>query len=456
MRKFVYRSEIDCPVETLFDWHMRNRAFERLTPPWLEVAVKGSGNKLEEGFEVQLTVRKFGVPMELAFKITEFATNQIFVDEQTKGPFMFWKHQHIFEKHGDSSCAMHDDIRFGLPLHVASEPLMQGFMDSDFQRMFRYRHDILKGDLAAYMRNSDKPRKKVLITGSHGMLGSALVNYLSTQGHQVSRLVRSNEDVKGTSEIVWDASRVDPPDTLVKRLNVERFDAVIHLAGANIAEKAWTHDRKALIKNSRVESTKRLAKLLAYLNEPPQVVLSASGANFYESDLAAESTEGSPAGRGFLSEVCKAWESALQPARDAQIRCVNLRMGVILSPDGGALQKMLTPFSLGLGGQIGSGSQSMSWVSLDDAVQAIEHCMLTEKIDGPVNVTSPNYVTNKQFTQAMEQVIGMPENFKVPSALVNVMFGQMGKECLLEGVKAVPEKLIASGYIFRHQKIEDC
>lgn len=435
---------------------MRDRAFERLTPPWLDVAVKGSGNQLAEGFEVQLTVRKLGVPLDLAFKITEFDVNRLFVDEQTRGPFVFWKHQHIFEKHGDVRSAMHDDIRFGLPLHIASEPLLQGLMDSDFQRMFRYRHDILKGDLAAFMRNSDLPRQKVLITGSHGMLGSALINYLSTQGHHFSRLVRSNEDVKGTADIVWDASLTDPPDTLVKRMNIERFDAVIHLAGANIAEKAWTQDRKALIKNSRIDSTRRLAKLLAYLNEPPRVILSASGANYYESALESESSEASPAGKGFLAEVCKEWENALQPARDAGIRSVNLRMGVVMSPNGGALQKMLPPFSLGLGGQIGSGSQTISWISLDDAVQAIEHCMLTEKITGPVNLTAPNYVSNKQFTQAMESVLGLQQNFNVPDFAVQLMFGQMGKECILEGVKAVPTKLTESGFVFRHPNIEEC
>ena len=250
--------------------------------------------------------------------------------------------------------------------------------------------------------------------------------------------------------IRWDpeAGEIDPG-------SLEGFDAVVHLAGENIAGGRWNEARKQRILESRVKGTQLLAGALAKLKNPPKVFACASAVGFYgdRGDEALDET--SAAGQGFLAEVCQAWEAATKPASEAGIRTVNLRFGVILSGSGGALGKMLPPFQLGAGGRIGGGRQWMSWVALDDVIGAIHHALLTDTVAGPVNVVSPTPMTNAEFTKTLGRVLVRPTIFPMPVFAAKLALGEMAEELLLAGQRVLPKRLEAADYRFRFNDLED-
>lgn len=281
------------------------------------------------------------------------------------------------------------------------------------------------------------------------MIGSALVTELTRRGHRVSRMVR--RPATGLGEISWDpaADRLDPGD-------LEGLDGVVHLAGENIAAR-WTAGRKARIRESRVKGTKLISEALAQLRRRPAVLVSASAMGIYGNRGSEVLTEASVPGdrsRDFLASVAWEWEAAAEPARVAGIRVVHPRFGLVLSPKGGALKKMLLPFRLGLGGEIGDGTQWMSWISIDDAVGAILHALDTDTLRGPVNATAPEPLTNRDFTRALGRVLGRPTPFRVPTAALRLVLGEMADSTLLTSTRAVPSKLLAAGYAFQHPHLE--
>lgn len=286
---------------------------------------------------------------------------------------------------------------------------------------------------------------KIIISGSSGLVGSALVFNLISDGHQVFRLVRSSKQ----DGIVW-----DPKQPFADRSVLEAFDAVIHLAGESIAEGRWNEQRKRAIRESRVSGTRHLSDAIASLNSPPKVFVCASASGYYGDRGDEILREESPPGTGFLPDVCKEWEAATQSAADKGIRVVNTRFGIILSQKGGALPKMLTPFKLGAGGRIGSGKQYWSWIDLDDVVGVIEHCVNNDALQGPVNTSTPNPVTNAVFTQTLARVLKRPAIFPVPAFAARAAFGEMADALLLCSFKMEPAKLIASGYTFAYPDLE--
>jgi uncharacterized protein (TIGR01777 family) len=229
----------------------------------------------------------------------------------------------------------------------------------------------------------------------------------------------------------------------------------VHLAGANITAGRWTASRKELIRSSRVDSTRLLCETLAGLEPRPSVLIAASAIGFYGDRGDAVMTEEHRAGSGFLAEVCRAWEDATSAAREAGIRVVNLRIGVVLAAAGGALAKMLTPFKLGLGGRLGTGRQYMSWIALDDLVGMIHHLLFADDLSGPVNAVAPNPVTNAEFTKALGRVLRRPTIFPVPVPIVRLAFGEMGRELLLAGARVEPAKVRESGFEFGHPRLEE-
>jgi uncharacterized protein (TIGR01777 family) len=293
---------------------------------------------------------------------------------------------------------------------------------------------------------SDREPLHIALTGSTGLIGSSLVSHLVDRGHQVTRIVRSSP---GRNEIQW-----DPEEGVINAAGLDGVDVVVHLAAENIAARRWSAAFKERIRDSRVNGTQLLCRALAELDRPPKVLLSASAVGYYGDRGDELLDETSSAGEGFLPETCVAWEEAAQPAREAGIRVVYLRFGLVLSPQGGSLAKMLTPFKLGLGGRVGNGRQYWSWISIDDAVGAICHAMQTETLSGPVNVVSPTPETNRQFTRILGRVLRRPTFFPAPAFALRAAFGQMADDCLLASTRVHPAQLIESGYEFHHPDLE--
>ncbi len=283
---------------------------------------------------------------------------------------------------------------------------------------------------------------KFLVTGSSGLIGSDLVAALKDRGHQVIRLVRS-EDQLSDNRLLW-----DPEHHELNMADFEGFDVVINLAGENIASGLWTEAKKKKIRDSRVLTTHMLCELLAMLNKPPKILINASAVGYYGDRGDEILDENSLPGTGFLAEVCQKWEEATKPASDKGIRVILLRFGAILSIKGGVLGKMRLPFKLGLGGVIGSGKQYMSWISIDDLIGVVLHVISNDSLSGPVNTVTPEPVTNKEFTKTLGKTLNRPTILPVPAFAVKLIFGEMGDELLLSSTKAVPSKLEASDYTF--------
>jgi uncharacterized protein (TIGR01777 family) len=287
---------------------------------------------------------------------------------------------------------------------------------------------------------------KIAVTGSTGLVGAELMPSLASARHLVRRVVRRNPT---DSDVLW-----NPTAGTIDAQQLEDLDAVIHLAGENIAARRWNSEQKAQIRDSRIQGTRLLCENLARLRQPPHVLVSASAIGFYGNRGDENLAEMSAAGNGFLPDVCREWEAATRSAEMAGLRVVHLRFGIILSPKGGALAKMLTPFRLGLGGHIGDGRQWMSWIALDDAIGTINHAIATKSLSGPVNVVAPQPVQNLDFTKTLGRVLWRPTVFPVPAYVARLAFGDMANDMLLSSTRVQPVKLLQSGYRFLYADLE--
>ena len=289
---------------------------------------------------------------------------------------------------------------------------------------------------------------KVIVTGSNGLIGSALVRDLADEGHIVTRLVRPASGTVGDA-VIW-----DPGKGTVDQNGLKGHDAVVHLAGENIAGSSWTPERKALIRDSRVGGTRLLCKSLQRLASPPATLVCASAVGYYGDRGHELLREDNPPGKGFLSEVCREWEEATEEIARTGVRVVNLRIGMVLSAEGGALAKMLPAFRAGAGARIGSGEQYMSWIALPDLVGVIRHALATDSLKGPVNAVAPHPVTNREFTKSLGRILGRPTVVFLPAFAARLLFGEMANEMLLASTRVEPAKLLASGYRFRLPDLE--
>lgn len=286
----------------------------------------------------------------------------------------------------------------------------------------------------------------VLVSGSSGLIGSALVGQLGAEGHRVTRLVRREAAV---GEVGWDpqAGKLDA-DLLTG------VDGVVHLAGEDIAAARWTAAQKQRIRDSRVAGTRLLCEALARMSCPPRVLVSASAIGIYGDRGNEWLDEDSVAGQGFLPGVVRAWEAATEPAVRAGIRVVLLRFGVVLSPRGGALARMLLPFRLGGGGPMGGGRQYWSWISLEDAVGAVLFALATEALSGPANAVSPHPVTNAEFAKVLGKVLGRPAIVPLPAWALRLALGELADALLLASARVRPSRLLQAGYDFRWPDLE--
>ena len=290
---------------------------------------------------------------------------------------------------------------------------------------------------------------KILVTGSSGLIGSALAQHFTENGCPVIRLVRGSTP-RASGDLGW-----DPDSGQLEESQIEGFDAVVHLAGKNIASGRWTPAMKAEIRASRVRSTRMLCEALRKLERPPKVLASASSIGIYGNRGAEMLTEADSAGTGFLAEVTKEWEASTKPAAEKGIRVIHLRFGVVLSLRGGALARMLPPFKMGLGGALGTGEQYWSWIAIHDAVRAIHHALVTDSLVGPVNIVSPAPVTNLDFTLDLGAALRRPAFLKVPAFAARLAFGEMADEALLASTRVFPAKLRSNGFTFQHQDLPE-
>ena len=290
---------------------------------------------------------------------------------------------------------------------------------------------------------------KILVTGATGFLGARLTESLSSAGHQVVGLKRG--DVIPNSSAIW-----SPGTGEISASAITSADAVVHLAGENLGAGRWNTNRKKRFWDSRVGPTQKLSEFLARQGSPPKTLLIASAIGFYGNRGDEWLEESSGRGSGFLAELVEAWETAAQPSLAAGVRVVKMRFGLILSPDGGALAKMLTPFRLGLGGAMGSGEQFWSWVGIDDVIGACHHALCTATLSGPINVTAPSPVTQREFARVLARVLHRPAFFDVPRWALRIAIGEMADEMLLSSARVRSMKLLESGFVFREADLESC
>jgi uncharacterized protein len=289
---------------------------------------------------------------------------------------------------------------------------------------------------------------RILVSGTSGLIGGALVASLRQAGHKVLCLVRSQPD-PAQGRIAW-----DPSAGIAGFESIGRLDAVVHLAGAGIADERWTSERKALVRDSRVQATRQLVESFSRLADKPASFLCASAVGYYGNRGDELLDEASAPGLGFLADVCREWEAATCPASDAGIRVVNLRSGVVLSSRGGTLAKALPVFRYGLGSALGSGRQWMSWISLADEVRAISRLIEDASVSGPVNLTAPHPVTNAEFTRALGRLVHRPTFMRAPAWGLKILFGSLAEELLLSGQKVSPGKLVAMRFEFEAPTLE--
>jgi uncharacterized protein len=447
MPVFRHRVELDHPVEEVFRWHTRPGAFERLSPPWEDVRIRAREGGIRPGGRVVLGLRKG--PAELTWEVehTRFEENRLFVDEQRSGPFQRWHHEHRFEPLEPGRCAVEDVVEWTPPLGSLGRTFGGPFIERALERLFRFRGGRLRDDLARHRTYPADPPLTVAISGSTGFIGTRLTHFLTSGGHRVRPLTRGEAPEGG---IAWDPARGE-----IDAAGLEGVDAVVHLAGEPIVGIRWTEAKKKAILRSREVGTLTLTRALADLENPPSVLVSASGVDYYGDREEEAVTEETAPGTGFLAEVCKRWESATLPARSRGIRTVHLRSGVVLSPAGGVLGTVLLPFQLGVGGRLGSGRQFMSWIDMDDELGLILHAIQRGEVRGGLNATAPNPVPNASFTDVLGRVLGRPTLLPVPALALRALLGEMGEELLLKGQRVLPEQALRTGFTFFRPHLED-
>jgi uncharacterized protein (TIGR01777 family) len=444
MPSFRLRSHIDASCEEVFRWHARPGALERLVPPWEDVRVIERRGGIEDGARTVIRMRKGPLRVRWTAEHRDYIAGRQFVDEQVEGPFTAWRHAHRFTPEGKAGCTIEDEIDYRLPLGTLGELLAGPLVRRDLERAFAFRHRRTADDLERHMRFRDRPRLRVAVTGASGLIGSNLTAFLSTGGHSVRRVVR-RAPTPGADEIYW-----NPRLGELEAADLAGVDAIVHLAGRSIASWRWTPAVKRSIEYSRIASTHLLSETLARMDDPPGTLICASAIGYYGDRGDEPVREGSEAGVGFMAELCERWEAATEPARQAGVRVVNLRSGLVLTASGGVLQRLLAPFRLGLGGVLGDGRQYMSWISLDDLLGVIHHSLYTQDSSGPVNAVSAEPVSNREFTKTLGRLLHRPTWLGVPAPVIRAVFGEMGQALFLEGARVEPQRLKEAGFRYLH------
>lgn len=427
-------------AEALFAWHMQPASLQRMLPPWRKIKILSSGwSPADIGSMVEIAFRIGPFWRKWVLQHTECIFGEYFVDQQVEGPLHFWRHVHKMLPEGEHSVLV-DEIEFSSRL--ASLPWAHSRIMRELVKVFRWRQARLAGDLAAYARYP-RTKMRILVSGASGLLGTNLVSFLRAGGHEVARLVRRPS--RAPDAILW-----NPENGTVSPEALEGFNAIIHLAGTNIAGKRWSSSRKKELFQSRCRDTWLLAHALSHLKTPPAVFISASAVGFYGDRGESELSEESEAGKGFLADLCQHWERTSEVLEECGARVVHTRLGAVIAPEGGMLQRLLPLFRLGLGAVLGKGDQWMSWIAIDDAVDAFYHVLMTPLLRGAVNFTAPQSIRNREFGQSLAKACNRPFFLRLPAPLLRVALGEMADELLLASARALPNKLTKTGFVFRN------
>ena len=436
-----YESVLDHPREQVWAWHARPGAMRRLVPPWQPMTVVEEADSLSDGVAV------LGLPGGLQWVARHdpaaYVAGGRFADElSSRGPASWparviggWRHTHTFSDTGGRTL-LRDQVETAVPAAA-------------LRSTFRYRQRQLTEDLAAHHRAAEAGATPsvIAITGSSGLVGSALSAFLTTGGHRVIRLVRRSP--RGEDERSW-----NPQSPAVGLL--DGVDAVVHLAGASIAGR-FTDGHRAAIRDSRIEPTRLLAATAAAADNGPRIFISASAIGFYGFDRGdTRLTEDSSRGDGFLADVVADWEAATTPAADAGLRVVAVRTGIVQAAAGGTLRLLRPLFAAGLGGRMGSGRQWLSWIGLDDLLDVYHRALYDDRLTGPVNAVGPEPVRNSEYTSELARVLHRPAVLPVPTLGPRLLLGEQGSRELAEASQRVlPSKLLAVDHRFRHRDIGD-
>jgi len=428
----------------LFQWHSSKSALKRLSPPWNPIEVLYDDGNIKDYAKKELKIKAGLFKYNWKAVHSDYQKNHFFRDTQIKGPFRYWSHYHKFIPDTFQKCVLEDEIEYIIPFSFPGNIFLRKFIEKELNRIFSYRHVITARDIKMHQFYKNKKNMTILISGSSGILGSALIPFLTTGGHTVIKLVR--QKIINNDEVYW-----NPEKGEVDIDKIGKIDAVINLSGENIGNGKWTKAKKDNIIKSRLDSSKLICRIIESIKPYPKVFLSASAIGYYGNTGDIKINEYASQGKSFISEVCKIWEKAASSiSKKSSIRTVFMRIGVVLTPAGGALKKLTLPFKLGVGFKIGKGSQYMSWIGIEDFIGSVYHLLQKDSIEGPINIVSPNPVTNYQFSQILGKILSRPTIFTIPPLLIEAFFKDMGKEVLLEGCRVMPEKLINSGYNFIH------
>jgi uncharacterized protein len=437
------RTEVDASLEEVLAYHLHEGCFERLAPPWQKMRLLERTGGIEPGARTVF----YGWKGPIRFKwVAEHIEHDGvgFTDVQRQGPFGSWIHQHDFESLGDTRSALSDTVAASLPVGKVVPPFITKQVRTEIETLLRYRHLVTKDDLQDPL---PRGKMRIAVTGASGLIGSRLCARLRIRGHEVVELVRSKPSA---GQVRWNPNGDWDPSPL------EGIDAVIHLAGESIGGgiPRWTENKKRRILESREEGTRSLATGLAKLTNPPRILVSTAAVGYYGHRGDEVLNEDAGSGDDFLAEVVRRWEAAAQPARDVGIKVVHPRIGLVLAAKSGAMTPLLLLGRLGLFGPLGSGEQFWPWISLHDVTRGLEHLAASD-LEGPVNLTGPGPVPQREFAKTLGRALGRPSFMPAPRFAVELLLGELGKVLLLSGQRAVPDRLMESGFSHAHSSLED-